>query len=217
MGKAFDYVKREQEKYGEIYYSINNAISDISPFLDKNQLRDRKYTSRLPVLKKYIDKLGEIDSIESRDGILGFMNDDKNIRELENYKVQNMDAINQLERCSSCACLNCTAKCSFDSCLGCRRGAKIVSCDHEKINVVLHDDFILDLTNDRTGRAEKFKVLATLQDAELDRRYIIIEGLSSRDKYILYYYPGISEDTYGEIRDEQEFDFIVSTYEGIER
>lgn len=217
MGKALEYIKKEQEKYGEIYYNINNAVSEISPFLDKNQLRDRKYVSRLPVLKKYIEKLGEIEGIESKDGIFGFMNDDKNINDLETYKFQNIDSINQLERCSGCACLNCTSKCNFDSCLGCRKGARIAWCDHEKINVILHDNFILDLTNDRTGREERFKVLATLQDPKGDRRYIIIEGLSSKDKYILYYYPGISEDTYGEISDEQEFDFIVSTYEGIDR
>lgn len=217
MGKALNYIKKEQEKYGQIYYGINSAITEISPFLDKDVIRDRKYVSRLPVLKKYIERLNEIELLESKDGILGFMNDDKHINEVETYKFQNIDSLNQLERCSSCACLNCTAKCGFDNCLGCRKGARIASCDHERINVIIHDDYILDLTNDRTGKAERFKVHATLQDISRDKRYIIIEGLTSRDKYILYYYPGISEDTYGEITDETEFDFIVSTFESVER
>jgi hypothetical protein len=60
-------------------------------------------------------------------------------------------------------------------------------------------------------------VLATLHVVLKDRRYIIIEGISSKEKFILYYYPGIAEDKYGEITDENEFDYIVSTFESVER
>ncbi|WDU83449.1 hypothetical protein [Caloramator sp. Dgby_cultured_2] len=58
--------------------------------------------------------------------------------------------------------------------------------------------------------------MATLMDAILNRHYIIIEGLLSKEKYVLYYYPDIDEDRFGEIKDEEEFDFIVETYQSVE-
>ena len=64
---------------------------------------------------------------------------------------------------------------------------------------------------------EKYLVLATLQNPQRDIRYIIIEGINTREKFLLYYYPGISEDTYGEITDEGEFDDVVSTFESVKR
>ena len=56
-----------------------------------------------------------------------------------------------------------------------------------------------------------------LRLVKLDRKYIIIENIKSKEKFILYYYPGISEDSYGEIKDAQEFDFIVSTFQSVDK
>ncbi len=33
---------------------------------------------------------------------------------------------------------------------------------------------------------------------------------------VLYYYPGIKEDSYGEITDAEEFDFVVETFQNAE-
>jgi len=51
---------------------------------------------------------------------------------------------------------------------------------------------------------------------ELDKKYIIIQNIINKEKFILHYYTGISEDTYGEITDPKEFDFVVSTFQSIE-
>ncbi|TDT51906.1 DUF1292 domain-containing protein [Fonticella tunisiensis] len=217
MGKALDYIRKEKEYYGKILYNINSAISDISPYVDKRELNERKYVSRVSVLKRYMELLDEVESREEKDGILGFLNDDKNIRELEEFKRKNNDALTQLEKCNMCQRLKCPAGCKLASCLSCRPGSWVAYCDHERIKVTFHDNFILDLTNERTGVRERFKVLATVEDDLKNKQYIIIEGLSSREKYVLYYYPGIVEDTYGEITDEEEFDFIVSVFESVER
>ena len=37
--------------------------------------------------------------------------------------------------------------------------------------------------------------------------------MDSNDKLILYYYPGISSDDFGEITDEDEFNLVVEAYE----
>jgi hypothetical protein len=212
-----EYLKREKEHYGSIYVDINYAIDSITPFLDKKNLEDRKYVSRLPVLKRYMELIESAENDTLKGGFLKLFGNDKYKDLLERYKRDNKLELEQLERCRECTCLNCTASCRFDGCLGCRNGAEVVKCDHGIMNVIFHKNFTLDLTNEGTGRDERYMVLATLQNLEKDVRYIIIEGISSKEKFVLYYYPGISEDTYGEITNESEFDYIVSTFESVER
>lgn len=215
MGKAETFIKEEKNKYGKIYVDISYAIDNISPFLG-DDLKKRRYAVKLAPLKKYIELLESAESEVSKGGFLSMFKDDKYIDLLNDYKREHREDLSQLEKCSRCSCLNCTANCRFDSCLGCRDGAHIVQCDHKKINVILHDNFFLNLTNNDTGEDDKFKVLATLQDTEKDMHYIITESLRNNDKFILHYFPGIKEDTYGEITDEEEFDFIASTFQSID-
>lgn len=216
MGKVQDFINGEKNTLGKVYVDINFAIDNISPFLDKKNLDSRKYVHKLPVLKQYMDLLQQTETDEKKEGILGFLNDNSQIEKLNNFKSTNREVINQLQKCTGCSCLNCTSDCKFDSCLGCREGSHIAKCDHKKMNVTFHDNFTLDLNNDNTGRADNYKVLATLQDEELEKKYIMILNQRTNEKFVLYYYPGISEDTYGEITDSVEFDNIVSTYESAE-
>lgn len=216
--KAEEFIKQEKDKYGKMSYELSVAIDNVSPFIEREVLSSRKYVSRLPVLRKYIEYIEAAESEIGKSGFFGkFSSDSKYVDLLEGYKNDHQDDFLQLEKCSRCQCLNCTAECSFESCRGCREGAEIVECDHKSLNVTFYDDFTLNLLNERTGRDEKYAVLATMEDPQLKRKYIIIEGIYSNEKFILYYYPGISEDNYGEITDEAEFDRIVNTYETIER
>lgn len=217
---AKELIKEDKEHYGKLYYDITSAIDEISPFLSEEELGKRKFVSRLPVLKKYIEALEASESEIDKEGIFKLFKGDKYSGLLNSYKNDNEDELKQLEMCSRCMCRNCTGSCAFDGCMGCRNGQHIVKCDKKKINVSFHDSFTVDLTNQKTGVNKKYKVLATMQDIEVNRRYIIIGGMYSIDKdekYILYYYPKISEDEYGEITDENEFDKIVETYESIPR
>jgi hypothetical protein len=217
MNRVQEFLEREKEHYGKIFVDLNYSIDNVKPFIDRQRFEDRKYIKRLPVLKRYIDLIDSAENEISHRRFMDIFNHSREVELLDGYKKDNIDELKQLENCSSCKCLNCSAECKFDVCLGCRKGARVAECDHEKINVMFHDNFIVDLINEKTGRNEKYMVLATLQDVTRDKRYIIIEGISNDEKFILYYYPGISEDTYGEITDEQEFDFIVSTFESVER
>lgn len=216
MARNEEFIKDEKELYGKIFVDLTYAIDNVSPFLDSKDLNQRKYVSKLPVLKKYIDLLesAERDS-GKKGGFLNMFKDDHTLDLLNSYKRDNIEVFNQLEHCSKCVYKDCVHN-EFDGCLGCRPGSRIVYCDHKKINVTFHDNWILTLNNDRTDEIDRYKVLATLQDIERDRRYIIIENIRNDDKFVLYYYPGISEDNYEEITDPEEFDFIVSTYQSIE-
>lgn len=216
MSNTQDFIREEKESFGKIFVDISYAIDNVSPFLEKGEMQKRKYVVKLPVLKKYIELLDAASAEDKKEGFFKMFKGDKYTHLLEGYKRDNSTCLNQLEKCSKCACLNCTANCNFDSCLGCRQGSRIAKCDHENMNATLHDNYTLELTNDNTGEEDSYTVLATMQNCELDRKYIIIENKIDREKFILYYYPGISEDDYGEIEDAEEFDFIAETYEGLE-
>lgn len=216
MSKNEEFLKIEKDKYSKIYVDITYAIDNISPFLDQSTLKNRKYVSKIHVLKKYIEFIDAAMLETNKSGFLGMFKNDKSVDLIKDYKDENLDSFNQLEKCSKCQCLNCTANCEFDSCLGCKDNSKIVSCDHKKINVTKHDNFTLNLNNNRTGDDDRYIVLSTLQNVEVDNKYIIIQNVITKEKFILHYYPGISEDTYGEITDPEEFDFIVSTFQSIE-
>lgn len=218
MSKTEEFILQEIAIYGKIYSDIAFAISNVSGFLDKGVFNNRKYVSRQPVLNKYIDLLNAAKAENKKGGFFqSILGNDKYINLLSDYKFQHKKDFEQLEHCSKCECLNCTADCKFDSCNGCIDGAKIPSCDHKKANVFTFDYRTLDLRNDKTGQDDKYNVLAIVQDAENDKRYIFIENLRNSERFILYYYPGISEDTYEEITNENDFNFAAGVYENIER
>lgn len=216
MGRVEDFLKNDKSKYGKTYVDINYAIDNISPFLDKDLLMNRKYVTKISTLKKYIDLIQASELEINKGGFFSKFNNNKYIDLLNDFKKDNFVTLTQLEKCSKCKCLNCTASCKFDSCMGCKSNSNIISCDHKKVNVTKYDSFTLNLTNDKTGKSDKYTVLSTLQDIEVDQKYIIIENMITKEKFILHYYPGISEDEYGEIKDSEEFDFIVSTFQSIE-
>lgn len=213
MSNTIDFINNERDTIGKTYTEITYAISEISPFLDSSILKKRKYYSKLPILKKYIDLLNDAE-YSSKSKKFNFFNRDNNILKLEEYKQDNLEAFNQFQDCSKCACLNCIKECEFKSCSGCRTNSYIKSCDKSKLNVRFHKNFILDLTNNNTGKSNRYKVLATIENCIEDNLYIALENLSDNsDKLLLYYYPDISSDDFGEITDEEEFNLVIETYE----
>ena len=217
MSNTQDFIKSEKDYYGKLFVDITYAIDNVSPLMDPSIFKTRKYVSKLPILKKYMDLLDAAEQEQNKKkGFFGMFSSDNSVGMLNDYKRQNNDGINQLKKCQGCACLNCTVECKFDSCLGCREGAHVASCDHKKINVVFHDNFNLQLINNRTGATDSYRVLATLQDVDMDEHFIITQNKQTNEKFILYYYIGISEDSYGEITDPQIFDYIASTFSSVE-
>ena len=215
MNKDLELLKSEKDIWGKVYVNISYGIDNVAPFLNENTLKIRKYHGKVDVLKKYITLLesSEAECKKNASSFLGRFKGNNSISLISSYRNDNREEFNQLKNCSKCSCLNCPKDCKFNSCRGCRPDSLIKKCDHEKINMTVHDNFILNLTNNSTGRPSSYKVLATLQDCELQRQYIIIENIIDKeDKFVLYYYPGISEDDYGEISDVEEFDFIVETF-----
>lgn len=212
MGRAKDFIENEKNNLGSLLYKINGAISEIAPFIEEDTLKSRKYYSRLEFLKEYTSYLESMLYKEQKDGFFGFLNDSKRVSEIEKEKRKYNLHIKQLEKCSECKCLNCVKTCDFDSCSGCREKAFVKDCNKEDFNTVFHEDFIMNLEKEGKGNS-RYKVLATMQNLELDKRYIIIQEINSTEKFILYYYPGISENDFGEITNREEFDLVIKTFE----
>ncbi|MGE5626739.1 MAG: DUF1292 domain-containing protein [Solirubrobacterales bacterium] len=210
MHKPEQFLRDEKEKYGKLYVNLSFAADNIAPFVGEIKLSRRQYYSKFQYLKRYLELIDSAELEIKNSSFLEKFGENKYVDLLKDYKNKNIKYFNQLEKCSKCSCLNCAAECSFGSCLSCRENSNIVSCDHEKINVTKHDSFILNLKNDKTGEEDRYIVLATMEDPQKSIKYIAIENISTDEKFILHYIPGISEDTYGEITDPEEFDYIVS-------
>ncbi|MGL5150247.1 MAG: DUF1292 domain-containing protein [Clostridium sp.] len=214
MKKDISFIEDERKLWGKYYTDIAFAISEISPFIDEKDLKNRKYYSKFGIMKEYIKLLDDAELDSNKKSFFNMFKSDDRIDKLKAYKNQNRAIFKQFEKCSKCACLNCVAECDFLSCGGCREGSYIKSCDKEKINVRYHSHFNVDLKNNDTGARNRYKVLATLEDCEIENLYIILQNVAnSDDKLVLYYTPGIKEDTFGEITDVDEFDYVVEVFQ----
>ena len=214
MAKDINFINDEREYWGKIFTDITYSISEISPFIEENELKKRRYYIKVGALKEYIKMLDEKESDSKKKSLFNVFKSDDRIDELHGFKQKNLPTFKQLENCSKCQCLNCSFECKFNGCQSCKEGSFLKTCDKEKVNLRTYDNFTLDLTNNDTGRANKYKVLGTIEDCELDNLYILLENMyDSADKLVLYYYPGIKNDDFGEITDSEEFDFVVQTYQ----
>ncbi len=214
MANDIDFINEEKRYWGKVYTDVAYAINEVSPFVSEETSKKRKYFSKSSILQEYIKLLDSAEMDSKKKSLFNMFKSNSGINLVQDFKAKNREDFKQLEKCSKCECLNCTFDCNFKSCSSCRNGSLIVTCDREKFNVRKFDNFNLDLTNNDTGRASKYKVLGLVEDSTSDKQYILLENISnSDDKLVLYYYPGIKEDTFGEITNVEEFDLVIETYQ----
>ncbi|MDF2879869.1 MAG: hypothetical protein K0R54_426 [Clostridiaceae bacterium] len=216
MNKTEEFITQEKGSYGKVFSDIAFAIDNISGFLDSKVLENRKYIHKNKILSKYMELLDSAELELKKSGILGMFKGDKYIDLLKSYKNDNKESFEQLNNCSKCECLNCTHQCNFESCHGCISGAQVASCDRKLKNVVLHQNHNIRLTNNNTGEDDDYNVLALVEKCDTSKKFIILESMRTKEKFILYYYPGISEDSYGEITDENDFNFAAEAYDNLD-
>ena len=204
----------EQDKYRELYAKIVFALDEIHDFLSEDDLKRRRFVRLLPVLKNYSDMLDESAEDEKKAGIFGrlFHKSGKS-PSVGEYRRRNADAFLQLEDCARCKCLNCVRDCKMEGCSRCEpgHGCRVASCDNKESAVWTYGFKSLDLQNNATGRTETFEVKAVVQDLAYKQRYIILEN--NGGKIVLYYYPGLKGDDYGEVTDADDLNFAVKAYE----
>ena len=57
MAKDIEFIEEERRHWGKVFTDITYAISEVSPFIDENQLKRRRYYSKVNILNEYMDKL----------------------------------------------------------------------------------------------------------------------------------------------------------------
>lgn len=215
--KDIDFINEERRYWGGIYTDVAYAISEISPFVSERDLNIRKYFLKSSILQEYTKLLDSAEADCKKKSLFSMFKSNPSITLLQDFKAKNRETFTQLEKCSHCECLNCAFDCNFKKCSSCRSESMICFCDKERVNVRKFNNFTLDLTNNDNGSSSKYKVLAVVEDCTLNNLYILLENINnSGDKLVLYYYPGIKEDSYGEITDAAEFDFVIETYQSAE-
>lgn len=202
--ESFD-MNKELEACKELYSTLIFGIDDIDDFLEKSDLDRRKCIKLLPVLNEYKGLLQKA---------LEETKDETQVpASLHQFRTEHFEELEKLKDCAKCKCLNCARDCNMAGCERCDPSfrCKITSCDNKTAAVYDFDDKWIDLINNDTGVNERLKVLAVIQDLEFDQLYIILKR--ENDKLIMYYYPSIDEDTYGEITDSDDMDFAVKAFE----
>lgn len=215
--KDIDFINEERRYWGKIYTDVAYAINEISPFISEKDTKIRKYFAKASILQQYVKLLDSAEADCKKKSLFSLFKPSPSIDLLEDFKARNRESFSLLEKCSRCECLNCAFDCNFKKCSSCRNGSKICFCDKEKVNVRKFDNFTLSLTNNNSGMSSTYEVLAVVEDCKLDRLYILLENINdTNDKLVLYYYPGIKDDSFGEISNVDEFDFVVETYQNAE-
>lgn len=201
---SFD-INQELADYKQLYATLIFGIDDVDGFLEKADLDKRRCIKLLPVLTEYKEMLENAvgdgkHKAEIPDSLLSF-------------RQQHLQELEKLKDCAECKCLKCARDCNMSGCNRCDPGCKckIVSCDNKKAAIYTFDNKTVDLKNNDTGGFENLKALAVIEDLEYKQLYIVLERGS--EKVIMYYYPSIKEDSYGEISDLEDMDFAVKAFE----
>ena len=207
------FIENEKADSGKLYSDVIFALEEIEAFVPRERLNQRKFVEYLPVLKTYSDMLKKAAVDNNNKGTFGKLfhshSSDKSI--LEDFKNKNLDKIDQIKCCVTCKCLTCPSECIMEGCNRCDKSGRVAKCDKKTTTVYTFANKCLQLNNVKTGEDDLYKVLSIIQDKEYNQLFIIIELRG--EKFVLYYYPGISEDTYGEITDTEDFNFALSAYE----
>ena len=205
-GESFD-VTKELAHYKELYAALVLGIDDVHDYIDKADLDKRRCVRLLPVLNEYIGMLEKAlgdgkRKVSPPESLIGF-------------RTQHREELEKLRDCTTCKCLKCARDCNMSGCSRCEPGfrCKVASCNNKTSAVYVFENREIELANGETGENENLKVLAVVEDLECKQLYIILER--NAEKIIMYYYPGIDGDKYGEITDTEDLEFAVKAYESI--
>ncbi|MBC8059410.1 MAG: DUF1292 domain-containing protein [Clostridiaceae bacterium] len=210
------FIEKETADYGKLYADVIFALEEIEEFVPSEQLRERKFVEYLPTLKAYMDILKNTEIDNHTKGVFAkvFGNSDSQAAVIEKFKSENVEKFDQIRSCVNCKCLTCSNECIMEGCNRCEKSGRVAKCDKKTTCIYTFTNKELQLTNNKTGEDSLYNVLSIVQDKEYNQLFIIIE--LNREKFVLYFYPGISEDTYGEISDVEDFNFAFSAYEQAE-
>ena len=211
-----DYIEKEISDSGKLYADVIFPLEEIEEFVPKDQLLERRFVEYLPALKTYVEMVKNAQIDNRGKSVFGkiFGGNNSEQDKIVKLKQDNEEKFEQLRSCISCKCITCPSECMMEGCNRCEKSGKVAKCDKKTTCVYTFTAKSLQLTNNKTGELALYDVLAIVQDKEFNQLFIIIELYN--EKFVLYFYPGVSEDTYGEITDVEDFNFALKAYEQVE-
>ena len=210
---GYNNLSKKLAEIKSLYSDVIFNLDEIESFVDKENLNSRKYIKYLPILDECQDY---IEDIISKEHIKGFLNrilssNDEEVKNLRIYIKSKENIFVQLKACTKCKCFKCDDNCKIEACDRCEIGGKIDFCDNDKVIVYTFLNRTLQFRNNKTDEINTYNVLGIVQDLEYDQLFKIIEF--NKQKYVLYFYPKLSGDSYGEIKNAEDFNFAVKAFD----
>jgi hypothetical protein len=200
----------EKSKYIKLFTDLNLDQELVMQFLSESECKQRTYVVKRDALKNYVDLLESIEKLNIAHPLLKIAKSSSQVSTIKRYKQSHSEALLQLTECNSCVCIKCEKDCPFKACLGCSNNSAIIKCDKTSLNIRKHINYKLNLHNIKSEVDGLFHVIYTLKNCISGKMFIVLQDPTKDEKVILNYYPSITGDTFGEIKDSSIFDTIVS-------
>ncbi|AQS11357.1 hypothetical protein CLOBY_35130 [Clostridium saccharobutylicum] len=175
-----------------LYSDVIYIIESLDGLVSKSTLNRRKYIHFLDTIKECYEDKNKIKC------------------------AKNAEILKQLVNCQKCKCFNCNKECITDGCNRCEpdAGGHVALCDNDIITVYHFKHKSFKLKSNKLKNIETYQVLAIIQDIKYNEYFIVLN--SNKKKYIAYYYPEVSGDTFGEIKSIDDFNFAIKAFEDSE-
>ena len=174
----------------KFYADIVFARESFEGFVSEDSLNRRKYIHYLSIVEECSNHLAKIKSKE------------------------NIEVFNELANCQKCKCFKCNEECTSDGCNRCEPGGMVVQCDNSISTVYYFTNKTFTLKSNKLKSTSTYKVLAVIQDIKYKEFFVVL--LLDEKKYVAYYYPEVGGDSFSEIKDIEDFNFAIKTFEDSE-
>ena len=207
-------IEEEKNKYNKLYTDLVFASDDLNQMLDENELKKRSFLSRVDILKDYMNFLEilERDNRRKKGLFTKLFSKEEDIDTKINKYLTNdkIIALEKLDKCSKCKCINCISKCTMDHCFNCRENEYVLNCNKS--------DSLLTNCNDSVtlyngNQAILFNIKSYLIEKDENNNYIryvyLIDSKDYDNQHILKYSKFKGEESYDSvITDNTQYELV---------
>lgn len=207
-------IEEEKNKYNKLYTDLVFASDDLNQMLDENELKKRSFLSRVDILKDYMNFLEILERDKKRKkGLFSklFSKEEDIDTKINKYLTNDkIIALEKLDKCSKCKCINCISKCTMDHCFNCRENEYVLNCNKS--------DSLLTNCNDSVtlyngNQAILFNIKSYLIEKDENNNYIryvyLIDSKDYDNQHILKYSKFKGEESYDSvITDNTQYELV---------
>lgn len=186
MNKIKDFTDKERSEYKTLYSTVADAIYEQREILDEEEVNKRAYVSKIDAIKKYLDKIDEIDYKADKKGFLDiFRSDEYYKNQLLSFKQGIKHEIRFIKKCVTCKCISCKRKCNFEACKNCNLSEIVKACDKSE-KCIYHGLPKISLFHHEFNKDINFKILGRL--VYKNSEYLLLRNVDNEEDLQLYRY-----------------------------